>query len=391
MISFNDTEIAFRYYNKFRLRKAFWLFRFMRYGWLVKTGKILINTAIKLHLPVSWMLKPTIFKHFCGGETLNEAALVINILNNYNVKAILDYSVEGKDTIECYENALTETIATIDFARKNQDVPFAVFKPSAFGSILVLEKASNKMELNHNEQTELDQFKKRIEKLCESAYSADVPIMIDAEHTYYQEIIDEVCESMMTKFNKTKAIVYNTLQMYRTDRLGFLEKAYEKALKENYFLGIKFVRGAYMERERERAKKFNYPSPIHPDKPATDNAYNQSLRYSVAHIDRISVFNGTHNEYSCQLLTELMANANIPMNDNRVWFSQLYGMSDNISFNLAHSGYNVAKYIPFGPVKHVIPYLMRRAEENTSVKGQTSREMAMIEKEVERRKKAGNP
>ena len=390
MISFNNTEIAFQHYDKFRLNKAFWLFRFMRYGMLVKVGKIFINTAINLHLPVSWLLKHTIYNHFCGGETLKEASITVNILNKFNVKTILDYSVEGKEMLESYENALTETFATIDFAKDNPDVPFAVFKPSAFGSRLILEKASNKSELDEKEKTELEQFKNRIEKLCKRAFGANVPIMIDAEHTYYQTIIDEICETMMRKFNKNRAIVFNTLQMYRTDRLEFLRLSYEKALKENYFLGIKFVRGAYMEKERERAMRCNYPSPIYPDKQSTDNAYNESLQFSIKHIDRISIFNGTHNEFSCQLLTELMAEANIPINDKSIWFSQLYGMSDNISFNLAHEGYNVVKYVPFGPVKHVIPYLLRRAEENTSVKGQTCREVALIEKEVKRRKIAQN-
>jgi proline dehydrogenase len=362
----------------------------MRYGMLVKVGKIFINTAINLHLPVSWLLKHTIYNHFCGGETLKEASITVNILNKFNVKTILDYSVEGKETLESYENALSETLATIDFAKDNPDVPFAVFKPSAFGSRLILEKASNKSELDEKEKTELEQFKNRIEKLCKRAFGANVPIMIDAEHTYYQTIIDEICETMMRKFNKNRAIVFNTLQMYRTDRLEFLRLSYEKALKENYFLGIKFVRGAYMEKERERAMRCNYPSPIYPDKQSTDNAYNESLQFSIKHIDRISIFNGTHNEFSCQLLTELMAEANIPINDKSIWFSQLYGMSDNISFNLAHEGYNVVKYVPFGPVKHVIPYLLRRAEENTSVKGQTCREVALIEKEVKRRKIAQN-
>lgn len=388
MVSFSNTEIAFQYCDKFKLIKAYWLFRLMRFGILVKAAKIFINAAVAIHLPVSWLLKPTIFRHFCGGESLNEASSTIKILNKYNVKTILDYSVEGKDTELSYEKALEETIATIDFAAQNPDVPFAVFKPSAFGNRVVLEKASNKVELNNEEKTEFERFKNRIEKLCRRAFEEDIPVMIDAEHSYYQKIIDEVCEEMMLQFNKKKAIVFNTLQLYRTDRLEFLKQIYNKAEKENYFLGIKFVRGAYMEKERERAKKCNYPSPIYPDKPATDNAYNEALRFSIAHIDRISIFNGTHNEYSCQLLTELMTEAGISKNDNRIWFSQLYGMSDNISFNLAHNGYNAAKYVPFGPVTHVIPYLLRRAEENTSVKGQTSREMALIEKEVKRRRMA---
>jgi proline dehydrogenase len=387
MIDLENTEIALKYRTNKELRKAYWLFRFMSMNKWVKLGKHFLNFAIYMRLPVSWLLKPTIYKHFCGGENLVEASQTIDLLEQYHVKAILDYSVEGKENEESFAIALKETLATVEFAAQNQHVHFAVFKPSALGRQKVLEKASKNEILDKDSAAELNNFKGRFEILCKTAYNLGVPIMVDAEHSHYQQIIDDVCEEMMEKYNKEKAIVYNTLQMYRSDRMDLLRNMYENAVHKEYFLGIKFVRGAYMEKERERAQNLGYPSPIQPDKITTDHDFNDALRFSMSHIDRISIFEGTHNEESCLLLTQLMAQANIEKNDNRIWFSQLYGMSDNISFNLANDGYNVAKYIPFGPLKHVLPYLIRRAEENTSVKGQTSREMLLLQKELKRRKK----
>jgi proline dehydrogenase len=357
----------------------------MSYNKLVRLGKHVLNFAVLIHLPILKLLKQTIYKHFCGGESLTEAAATIKSLKPYNIKAILDYSVEGKENEAGFVNALIETLATIRFAASNPYVPFAVFKPSAFGKQEILEKASNGKILSSFENEDLNSFKQRIETLCKTAYELDIPIMIDAEHSYYQKIIDDVCEEMMEKFNSEKAIVYNTIQLYRIDKLKFLKISFQKAYEKNYFLGIKFVRGAYLEKERERAKRFNYPSPVHNEKVQTDTDFNEALRFSIEHIDRISIFNGTHNEESSKYLAELMLQAGLPNNDSRVWFSQLYGMGDNISFNLADKGYNVAKYIPYGPVKFVMPYLIRRAEENTSVKGQTSHELNLIEREMKRR------
>jgi proline dehydrogenase len=359
----------------------------MSSGIIVKTGKALLNTALFLRFPVSWLVKPTIFKQFCGGETLKEAAKIINSLKKYNVKAVLDYSVEGDETDSGFDKALEETLKTVKFASSHKsDVPFAVFKPSAFGRRAILTKASSKVDLNGSELSELNNFKNRIDKICKTAFDLDVPVMIDAEHSYYQQIIDDVCEEMMEKYNSKKAIVFNTLQMYRTDRLEFLKHLLLKARKRSYCLGIKLVRGAYMEKERTRAFALNYPSPIHVDKNATDKDFDEALSYSIENIDKISIFCGTHNEKSSFLLTKLMEQKGIAKSDDRIWFSQLYGMSNHISFNLANEGFNVAKYIPYGPVRHVLPYLIRRTEENTSVKGQTSRELSLISMELERRK-----
>ncbi len=282
---------------------------------------------------------------------------------------------------------MEETLHSIRNAGKISHIPFAVFKPTAFTTSNVLTKVSAREKLNEEEQKEAENFKSRVNTLCKAAFEANIPILIDAEDSWYQNFIDETVEEMMQLYNKEKAIVYNTWQMYRHDRLDHLKKTYEKAVKGNYFLGAKFVRGAYMEKERERAEKMGYESPICVDKDATDKSYNDALRFAFEKREIVSVFNGTHNEESTLLLADLMEKENIEKNDKRFWFSQLYGMSDNISFNMAKETYNVAKYLPFGPVKHVLPYLFRRAEENTSVKGQTSRELALISAEIKRRKK----
>ncbi len=385
-MKFENTEIAFKYKTDQELEKAFWLFKMVGSPQLVKVGRILTNLALGLRVPVSWAIKPTIYSHFCGGETIEESLPVIRKLEPYGVQAILDYSVEGKERPEDIEAALTETMKTISNAGKDSNIPFAVFKPTAFTRAEVLEKMSSGEPVDEKIRQEGADFKKRVNSLCQEAYNQDIPILIDAEDSWFQNFIDEVCEEMMNRYNKEKAIVFNTLQMYRHDRLAYLESAYQRAVEGNYFMGIKFVRGAYMEKERERAEEKGYLDPINPDKPTTDKMYNAGLKFTVEHIDRISVFNGSHNEISNIYLTQLMEEKGIERSDNRVWFSQLFGMSDNISFNLASEGYNVAKYLPFGPVKHVLPYLIRRAEENTAMAGQTSRELEFVIIERKRRK-----
>lgn len=387
MISFENTEIAFKSKSDHDLRRSYLLFKTLAHNSLVRLGGSFTQSAIKMHIPVNWIVKPTIYKQFVGGETIEECGPTVRDLENYNVKAILDYSVEGKESEDDIKAALVETLKSIKNAGKNQNIPFAVFKPTAFTTPTVLEKVSAGKKLTKLESEEADQFRGRIETLCTSAHEHDMPILIDAEDSWFQNFIDEVVNAMMAKFNKEKAIVFNTFQMYRHDRLDFLKKSHQMAVDGNYFLGAKFVRGAYMEKERERALQKGYPSPIQPDKDSTDRDYNAALKFCVEHIDRITIFNGTHNEYSSRYLTELMAEKGLTKNDPRIWFSQLFGMSDHISFNLAHAGYNVAKYLPYGPVKHVIPYLVRRAEENTSVKGQTGRELSLITKEISRRRK----
>jgi proline dehydrogenase len=386
MITFENTEIAFKSKSDSRLIWAYRLFKLMGNSKLVKVSNTMSRFAEKIGFPVGWLAKPTLYRHFVGGETIEKCQKVVDNLGKFNVKAILDYSVEGKEDDADIEAALQETLKSIKNAGTNSNIPFSVFKPTAFGKSVVLEKYSTGKELNDNEKEEIEKFRVRINKLCQAAYDVNVPILIDAEDSWYQPIFDEVTEQMMEKYNQKSAIVFNTYQMYRVDRLDYLEAAHKKSIEGNYFLGAKFVRGAYMEKERKRAAERAYPSPIQPDKESTDRDYNLALKYCVENISNISIFNGTHNDYSSAYLAELMEQNGIAKNDNRIWFSQLLGMSDNISFNLAHSGYNVAKYLPYGPVAHVLPYLLRRAEENTSVKGQSGRELLLITNELKRRK-----
>ncbi len=386
MVSFDSTEIAFRIKSERDLDKAYWLFKAISSKTLVRFGGFLSSLAINIHFPIKWIVKPTIYSHFCGGETIGDCLPTVMKLSHYNVKSILDYSVEGKENLVEIQAALEETLQTIDNAAKNEFIPFTVFKPTAFAISEVLEKKSAGEPLSAEQEKEADNFRNRINTLCKKAFDLNVPIMVDAEDYCYQKFIDEVVLEMMEKYNRKNAIVYNTYQMYRWDRMEKFHLDLESARSGNFFIGIKFVRGAYMERERERAERLGYPSPIHPDKESTDRDFDAALAFAVENIDRVSIFNGTHNEKSCLHLAQLMENLGIPKNDPRCYFSQLYGMSDHITFNLAHEGYNVAKYLPYGPVKSVLPYLIRRTEENTSIAGQTSREMNMITRERKRRK-----
>ncbi len=386
MISFSSTEIAFKIKSNRELRRAYILFKAISNRTLVKVGGFFSNLAINIHLPISWIVKPTIYSHFCGGETIGDCIPTIRKLSGYNVKSVLDYSVEGGENPGQIQATMEETLRTVINAKGNKDIPFAVFKPTAFIVSEVLKKRSSGDSLTTEEQKEADPFLQRVEKLCRKAFDNDVRIMIDAEDVCYQHHIDEVVMDMMEKYNKQKAIVFNTYQMYRWDRMDVFREDLKRAREKDFYLGIKFVRGAYMERERKRAEEGGYPSPIHPDKESTDRDYDAALKFAVENIDRVTIFNGTHNENSSLYLTRLMEQNNIRTDDDRCWFSQLYGMSDHISFNLAHLGYNVAKYLPYGPVRHVLPYLIRRTEENTSMAGQTSRELSLIMEERKRRR-----
>ncbi len=385
-LSFENTEIAFRSKSKGDLLRSYWLFKAIGYNWLVKIGPPMVETAFKLRIPIVGIIKSTVFKQFCGGETMNECDATMGHLYQYGIGSILDYSVEGKEAEEEFEHTTEETLLTIIKAQGNPQIPFCVFKVTGLARFDLLAKVNAKEPLSMKEQTEFDKVKERVERICRKAYDLKVRIFIDAEETWIQETIDSLAREMMLKFNKEGAIVYNTIQLYRHDRLLFLKASYEDSLKYNYFLGIKLVRGAYMEKETARAQSLGYRNPIQPDKQSSDRDYNDALRFSVDKIDRIAICAGTHNEQSSMLLVELMSNKGIKNSDQRIYFSQLFGMSDHISFNLSSAGYNVAKYLPYGPVQSVMPYLFRRAAENTSVKGQSGRELTLISKEVKRRK-----
>ncbi|XCF05089.1 proline dehydrogenase family protein [Tamlana crocina] len=383
---FDNTQIAFSLKSDSELERAYYLFKMISIEPLVKIGTVVTNFAIKTHLPVEGIIKATVFDHFCGGVSEKDCLSVIERMYEKGVSSVLDYSVEGKETETEFDAAKDKILKIIDFAKEREAIPIAVFKPSGFGRFALYEKVGSKVTLTNEEQAEWNKVIGRFDEVCKKAKKNDIAVLIDAEESWMQAAADDLVTLMMARYNTEKPIVFNTLQMYRHDRMAFLKREHKKAIKGNYFLGYKLVRGAYMEKENDRAEAMDYSSPICFSKFATDDNFNKGLRYMMENLARISIFAGTHNEDSCYLLMRLMAEKGILNNDPRIWFGQLYGMSDHISFNLAHKGYNVAKYMPFGPVKDVVPYLIRRAEENTSVAGQTGRELALLTKEKKRRK-----
>lgn len=388
MLSFDNTANAFSGKTDSDLRRSYWLFKMVSNPGLVNFGKSFTDFAIKAHLPINGIIKATIFKQFCGGEDINECLVTIESLGKFNIGSILDYSVEGMVSEPDFDNTADEIIKTLHLAAKKPHIPFGVFKPTGIGRIEVMEKVSAGTALNADEQQAWENMKRRVDSICKAAFNNNVQVLVDAEETWTQVAVDALVRDMMEKYNKQRAIVYNTAQMYRRDRLAYLENLLKDAHEKNYFIGMKLVRGAYMEKERDRAAKVGYPSPINDTKIDTDKEYNSALEFCIKHIDRIAICAGSHNEESAQLLVKLMRQNNIAANHPHVWFSQLLGMSDHISYNVAKEGYNVAKYVPYGPVKNVLPYLIRRAQENTSVKGQTGRELSLIIKEKQRRNEA---
>lgn len=383
---FNNTETAFSLKTDSELDRAYFLFKMIESEPLVRIGTAVTNFALKAHLPVEKLIRASVFDHFCGGTTEDNCLPVVEKLYSKGVSSVLDYSVEGKEEEAQFDNALQIVLKIIQFTKQNEGISFAVFKPTGFGKFDLYQKWGEKIPFTTSEMNEWERVVKRFDDACKAAYEADIPILIDAEESWMQDAADYLCEQMMAKYNKGKVIVYNTLQMYRHDRLPYLKNLHSIAKEEGFHIGMKVVRGAYMEKENERAKEMGYPTPICSSKQATDDNYNACIAYMMKNLDCMAIFAGTHNEESSYTLMDLIENRQINKNDARVWFGQLYGMSDNISFNLAAHGYNVAKYLPFGPVRDVMPYLIRRAEENTSVAGQTSRELMLIKKERDRRK-----
>ncbi|NHA02458.1 proline dehydrogenase [Mucilaginibacter sp. HC2] len=384
--SFENTEIAFRHSSNADLNRAYWLFRIININFLVKIGPPVTNFAIKIGLPIKSLIKATIFKHFCGGETINECNNTIKNLHSGGVGTILDYSIEGEDDEAVFDSTRNEIIRTIERATSDKAIPLTVFKVTGVGRFALLEKLDAKLALNAEEEKEWQRVQNRVLAICDKAYTNNVPVMIDAEESWIQETIDLLALTMMSRFNTKTAIVYNTYQMYRHDKLASILNDHEIAVSEGFILGAKIVRGAYMEKERKRADENGYPSPIQPDKKSTDLDYDSALDYCTTNINKIAFIAGTHNEESCRLLAELLDAKGIDHKHPHVYFSQLLGMSDNLSFNLADAQYNVAKYVPYGPIKAVLPYLFRRAQENTAIAGQMSRELSLIVKERKRRK-----
>ncbi len=387
MLDFTNTEVAFKSKSDRDLKRANLLFKVIASPSVVSFGKWATNLALALRLPISGIIKATIFKQFCGGETIQDCEGRIEELGKFGVGTILDYSVEGKTSDEDFEHTTQIIISTIEMAKASQHIPFAVFKVSGIGRFDLLEIASDASKTPAPKtQEEIAAVKLRFERICDAAAVNQVRLFIDAEETWIQPVLDSWTFEMMCKYNTQRAIIYNTVQMYRHDRLAFLKTQGNVAQAQGIIYGVKLVRGAYMEKERERAQKMGYPSPIQPDKAAADRDYNEALRFMVDHHAHFALCAGSHNEESSMLLTQLMAEKNLENSNEKFFFAQLLGMSDHISYNLANAGYNVAKYVPFGPVKEVLPYLLRRADENTSVAGQTGRELGLISAELKRRR-----
>lgn len=402
-ISFENTEHAFAYKSDKELKKAHFLFSTMQMPWLVKLGTSITPVLIRNNFPlVKNIFRRTVFAQFVGGETLQETAAVAEKLEKFGVHSVLDYGVEGGDHGEPgFDHACEEFIKVINYAATQHNIPFMSIKVTGFSRPALLETMDKMMHesegslmkrylrtveaLPTDEREEWHRIRLRVQRVCETASTKKVGVFIDAEQSWLQDPVDALTMLMMDTFNKERCVVYNTTQHYRHDRLQFLKESYEASLERKFILGAKLVRGAYMEKERKRALEMGYPSPIQPDKESTDRDFNEAVQFCVEHLDRVALVVASHNEYSNLYTTELLKQKGLPLNHPHVHFSQLYGMSDNISFNLAKAGCSVSKYLPFGPIRDVIPYLMRRAQENTSVKGQTSRELNLIKKEMKRR------
>lgn len=383
--TFEDTEVAFRYKSYRELRLSYYLFRFISSQWVTQIGTRLVQLSLVLHLPLKGLLRRTIFRQFCGGETLTEAGITAKKLSVFNVDTILDYGVEGKESEFVFDEAVPEFINAINFAAKHSYTPFVSLKITGFARFGLLENISAGRTLSAVEKAEWERVHKRIDQICSCASEKGIMILIDAEETWILEACNELTEAMMEKYNKTTAVVFNTFQLYCSGTLEFLKESIKVAREKQYHLGAKLVRGAYMEKERQRAKEKGYADPIQPSKQATDDAFDAAVCLCLRNLDNVSLFIGSHNEVSALKAAEWMHSNGIAAGDRRIFFSQLLGMSDHISFNLAQHGYNVSKYMPYGPVKDVIPYLLRRARENTSVSGQTNRELLLLKKEISRR------
>jgi len=390
-LSFRDFSTAFAHMSDSDLRFSYWIFRLMNNPKLTSIGSALAEWALKWRLPINWAVKPTVFRVFCGGETIVESLAAVEKLGANGLGAILDYSVEGQDKEIEFGKTETEIVRIIQLAKDNPNIPVSCIKVSGIVSNALLEKIARGDSLTDAEQMVADNWRQRFERICQAAYDNGVPLYVDAEESWIQDPIDRLVEEMMAKYNHEKAIIFQTIQMFRHDRLEYYRNLIERGRKEGFKIGMKIVRGAYLDKENARAKEMGYPTSIQPNKPATDRDYDAALKLSVENVDWVEICAGTHNEESSLYLTELMAEHGLPNNHPNIWFSQLYGMSDYMSFNLAASGYNVSKYLPYGPVRATLPYLIRRAKENTAIAGQMGKEFSMIVNERKRRKTATYP
>lgn len=385
-LSFDDTEIAFAHKSDVALWRSYLLFRLINNPNLVKKGTSLAMWALDKHLPITPFVRYSIYEQFCGGQSLKKAVTTLNKMAQYNLKTMLDYGVEAKKTEKDFDKTSKQLLKAITFAGRRSDVPVVSIKITGLGQFELFEAIDAAQELTPDQQAAFRRVKQRLHTICQTAQKENVAIYFDAEESWIQDALDVLVNELMAAYNRQAVVVYNTFQLYRHDRLAYLKQCHTHALQGGYILGAKLVRGAYMEKERERAWKMGYASPIQPDKEATDRDFNDALLYCIDHLDQIAFCNASHNEQSATYLCRLIAERKLPRDHAHIWFAQLYGMSDHISYNLANTGYNAAKYLPYGPVRDVVPYLIRRAQENTSVAGQAGRELSLLQDELRRRK-----
>lgn len=385
-LSFDDTSTAFAIRSDQELKQSHFLFSSMKYPWMVKIGTFFTAQALSLRLPVKGLIKKTLFKQFCGGESIEDCKHTIDQLAKFGVQTILDYSVEGKGNEQSYDATLEEAMRVATYGKTENNIAFCVIKLTGLGPSELMEKKQVGMELSDEEQVRYDQFEERVLELAKHTVDCGLRFMVDAEESWIQDEIDRIVVGLMRQFNQDKAAVYNTYQLYRHEALGNMHDHFDQVSQQGSYFGAKLVRGAYMEKERERAYQMEYPDPIQKNKAATDRDYNAGIAFGLNNIEQFGLCAGTHNEDSSALLAQLILDRGIDKNHKHLHFAQLLGMSDNISFMLAEKGFNVAKYVPYGPVEKVLPYLFRRAEENTSIAGQSGREINLVEKELKRRK-----
>ena len=383
---FDNTKLAFELKSNNSLRKSLFLFNIIKYPLIVKLSSFLMRLFLKLKLPVTPIIKSLLFDQFCVGLNEKESMMTVKKLFKFNLKSILHYHVEGYESEKSFDDCLANTIKTIKSASKTNNVPFTVFKPTGLGSLKLFHKIAQGSILNENEKSHLERIDKRFDSCFQTCKKYCVKILIDSEESWIQPGVDLLVEKYMIKYNKEEALIYNTAQMYLKNKIKYLDHLLRLSKKKSFVPGVKIVRGAYMEKERLRAKKLGYVDPICKNKTETDENFNNALRFLVKNLKSFNFMVGSHNEESSYLLMELMKRNKIKNSNKHIWFAQLYGMSDQISFNIASLGYNVCKLLPYGPVEEVIPYLIRRAEENSSVRGQSSRELDLIKKEFKRRR-----
>lgn len=381
------SDSAFSHYSISQLRRTKVLFKILQNPLVSWFSGFVPHIPILLRLPfVKSLIKHYIFSHFCGGEDWKEVHQSALKLQKQNILSSLDYSVECKQTEQDYETTKKVLLNVLEEAKNLSHIPFCVLKITGLGRFALLEKIHNGQTLSDNEKAEWQRVQSRFDSICEKAVDCNTKLLVDAEESWIQKPIDNIVKRAMKRHNQNEPMIYNTYQLYLKAKYEQLKTDWEKAKEKGYILGSKLVRGAYMEKETKRAVKMHLPNPIQPSKAKCDQDFNDSLKFCLKHIDDFGIYIGTHNIESTQKARQLMQEYGIAKSDERVFFSQLLGMREILSYELAQQDYLVSKYTPFGKIAEVIPYLLRRIQENSSVKDQLNDEIKVITRELENQK-----